>query len=658
MNNIVDFYSERNVVLIDSEMFSDLTTIPEYQFRNLVVIAISAKGRKGWMDFGSLCYSKREVADAKTHACKVVASTLDTTLEKVFDTYVRAKLSTIAATSVNYYKTALKDFSDYYFKSMSDVDFNKYDDCIKAYEKYTQTLLNQKAELLCSVNTKGFVTLAKRQHMFAELICLFHNKDLNKFKSKWVILTRNREQSAIQTVSLEELNIFYNFNKKLFYALKKFLMTDTAYPFVFSVSDEEKRKIVHYPFISFIQTTKRKLLKDDGFLKNQIEVRELIDKINEPLKNKTIETTKSYYQQMYDNFKNFLEQSQKDKLSQDKAVLINYAVSAFAMCMYCESSINSSQLFHLRLDDLTEFQQSIKGIKLCVTKPRSGYKPIELFVAAPMIPLLENYKEFRQWALSLTNNKNFENLLFSLNTKLGSTTNYFEVVNGYSGSQSLNLRRWIYGFLPDFEWIVATVIRKSTSTYFYNQTESSLVVSKKLGNTPKVVSSHYIEASEEDFVGQVSNFFDKVYDEISSKYRKNNDVIDVKIDEVSEKTAIGGCKEPTPKIHIGFTSELEQPNCSNPSSCLFCENYVVHSDREDLRKLMSLKKILAMSDKNDEAIILTKRINEILKILYDKYPEKIEDFIFVAKSVELGEFDEYWQDHLNLLLELGVNFYG
>ena len=87
MNNIVDFYSERNVVLIDSEMFSDLTTIPEYQFRNLVVIAISAKGRKGWMDFGSLCYSKREVADAKTHACKVVASTLDTTLEKVFDAY-------------------------------------------------------------------------------------------------------------------------------------------------------------------------------------------------------------------------------------------------------------------------------------------------------------------------------------------------------------------------------------------------------------------------------------------------------------------------------------------------------------------------------------------------------------------------------------------
>lgn len=74
--------------------------------------------------------------------------------------------------------------------------------------------------------------------------------------------------------------------------------------------------------------------------------------------------------------------------------------------------------------------------------------------------------------------------------------------------------------------------------------------------------------------------------------------------------------------------------------------------------IQSLKKILAMSDKNDEAIILTKRINEILKILYDKYPEKIEDFIFVAKSVELGEFDEYWQDHLNLLLELGVNFYG
>ena len=44
MNNIVDFYSERNVVFIESEKFADLSSLPDYQFRNLVVIGTSAKG--------------------------------------------------------------------------------------------------------------------------------------------------------------------------------------------------------------------------------------------------------------------------------------------------------------------------------------------------------------------------------------------------------------------------------------------------------------------------------------------------------------------------------------------------------------------------------------------------------------------------------------
>lgn len=145
---------------------------------------------------------------------------------------------------------------------------------------------------------------------------------------------------------------------------------------------------------------------------------------------------------------------------------------------------------------------------------------------------------------------------------------------------------------------------------------------------------------------------------MSCTERKNNEILTVLINEDSEETPMGGCKKLVPKLHEGFTDELEKPHCSNPSSCLFCENYVVHSDREDIRKLLSLKKILSISDKYEETLVITKRINEILKILYEKYPETRDDFITIAQSVERGEFDEYWQDHLNLLLELGVNFYG
>ncbi len=657
MNNIIDFYSERNVVFIESEKFADLSSLPDYQFRNLVVIGISAKGRKGWMDFGALCYAKRTIADSKTHASKVVISTLDPTIEKAFDLFAKSKLSTISPSSVSYYRAELKDFSNYYFENLSQLDFNNYDDCCIAYEQYTQKLLTKKAELLSSVKTTGFTALANRQHVFAELICLFHNKDLQKFKSTYVTLNRTRDQQHKQAVTLQKLSNFYDFNKKLFYALRDFLINRKQHPFLFSSSEQEKPQIVHYPHASFIQKMRNKLFNEDGFLKNKTEFQKVIDEVNEPLLRMDIQGHKKHYEKMYDCFNEWIIQSQQNK-SRDKAVLINYAIAAFAMCLYCESSINSSQLYGLKIDDLSDFKPSIKGMKLCVTKPRANYKATELLIAAPMLPLIEDYKEFRFWVLSLTGDKNNKSLLFSLNTKLGQTSDCFETVNSFSGSQQLNLRRWIVGFIPDFEWINPTIIRKTTSTIFYNKTKSALITSKKLGNTPNIVSRHYIEASEEEFVEQVSHFFGSLHDQIANKYRKNNDVISVNINEASKETPVGGCKNSIPKLHNGFTKELEKPNCSNPSSCLFCENYVVHSDQEDIRKLMSLKKILNMSDKNDEALVITKRINEILKILYDKYPEKKEDFISVAQSIEIGEFDEYWQDHLKLLIDLGVNFYG
>ncbi|MEK5755683.1 hypothetical protein [Acinetobacter variabilis] len=657
MNNIVDFYSEREVIFIDSEEFSDLSSLPDYQFRNLVVIGGSGQGKDIRLDFGSLCYSKRTNILRNIKSCKVVESTLDETLEKVFDLYVKSKLSNCARTSVHFFRDQLKKFSDYYFDNLNHLDFDDYKACCLAYEQYTQKLLLKKAELLSSSETANFDQLSFNQIVFAELICLYHNKDLKKFKEISVVISRAKESTKIETVSLNELSCFYDFNKKLFYALADFLMENRPYPFIFSDSQQEKSQIVHYPIDGFFQTMRQKLFKKDGFLVNRSELQEIINSINEPFGKVSVEGHKLYLESLYNRFIENLGQSNQEKLL-DKARLINYAVAAFTMCLYCESSINSSLAYKVKLEDLTNFQVSTKGVRLYVIKPRAGYKQIELLIAVPMLPLIETYKKFRLWALSLTDKKNIPNLLFSLSTKLGETDNPFKSVNSFSGCQIGNYKRWLLGFIPHFIWITPTTIRKSTSTIFYNESKSVVVASKKLGNTPMVVGRHYIEATEDEFTEQVSNFFDAVHNEIANKYRKNNEILTVLINEDSEETPMGGCKKLVPKLHEGFTDELEKPHCSNPSSCLFCENYVVHSDREDIRKLLSLKKILSISDKYEETLVITKRINEILKILYEKYPETRDDFITIAQSVERGEFDEYWQDHLNLLLELGVNFYG
>ena len=458
--------------------------------------------------------------------------------------------------------------------------------------------------------------------------------------------------------SKEELIAFYDFNKKLFYAIRDFLINNKQYPFVFS--SEYNSKIIYYPYSVESANRSRKypnlLFKENGFLRNKVEIENIINNYVETMSGEKLKSTKLILMDTYDKYKNWLIQNHVDERSRSKATLINYAITAFSMCFYCESSINQQQLFDLKLDDLSDFNPSIKGVRVCVIKARANYKKTELLIAAPMLRFLKDYKEFRSWALSFTSTPNIDNLFFELDVSNGST-DCFKVSN-FSVNKTSRLRRWIKTFIADFRWIAPQLIRRTVGTVFFNETKSTVVTSKKLGNTPNVVGRHYVNASDGEHSEQMDTFFQTLHDSISNKYRKTNHIVAVHIDETTTSTTpVGGCRTQNPMRLSEFTEDFEAPNCSNFASCLFCQNYVAHSGKADIRKLMSLKKIFIMAGETEESLVMINRINEILKALYDKYPEKKIDFISVAESVQCGELDEFWQDHLNMLLDLKVDFY-
>jgi len=107
MNTLVEFYVDRPVVFIQTEQFSDISSLPEYQFRNLVVIGKNSRGREAYFDFGALCYKKKKDSTAKTHSCKVVYSSFVEFLEPVLNAYTKNKLSKVAATSTHSYFSKL-----------------------------------------------------------------------------------------------------------------------------------------------------------------------------------------------------------------------------------------------------------------------------------------------------------------------------------------------------------------------------------------------------------------------------------------------------------------------------------------------------------------------------------------------------------------------
>ena len=141
-----------------------------------------------------------------------------------------------------------------------------------------------------------------------------------------------------------------------------------------------------------------------------------------------------------------------------------------------------------------------------------------------------------------------------------------------------------------------------------------------------------------------------------------NKLKDIKLDLPNTlNTDMGHCSSKNPSLNTTYDNlDLEPPNCSNPISCLFCENFVVHSDEEDIHKLLSAKKVFEMANlaPNSENIYLViQKINEILDFIITNSPEKHEIILSGRKLINKGILSPFFEIMLNTLTDLGIDFY-
>lgn len=184
-------------------------------------------------------------------------------------------------------------------------------------------------------------------------------------------------------------------------------------------------------------------------------------------------------------------------------------------------------------------------------------------------------------------------------------------------------------------------------------------MAKKLGNTPQVINTAYSEATEQQLFSEMTDTFQNIANTAPViAYTP----ITVKVDIVNSLTTdMGHCSSKTPLLNSNYQNvDLEKPNCSNPVSCLFCENYVIHTDEEDIHKLLSAKKVFEManSSQNSENIYLViQKINDILDYLI-QYNSKTEQEIFqISQLISKGKLTPFFEIMLNTLTDLGVDFY-
>ena len=171
-------------------------------------------------------------------------------------------------------------------------------------------------------------------------------------------------------------------------------------------------------------------------------------------------------------------------------------------------------------------------------------------------------------------------------------------------------------------------------------------------NTEDVVLESYAEGSASEHASQFADFYKSIHEF----------VYDERVNKHHASSPSGHC------VNFGSPTSYSEstpitPDCKTPEGCLFCENYAIHSDDGDIRKLLSLRYIinetapLAHSEQHHLEVFggVLKRISELLDAISQK-SNKLNLLINeITEDVEFNEnLDPYWEKKLTMLCDIGA----
>ena len=195
---------------------------------------------------------------------------------------------------------------------------------------------------------------------------------------------------------------------------------------------------------------------------------------------------------------------------------------------------------------------------------------------------------------------------------------------------------------------------------------NSIVVSHKLNNTIETVNKFYSKANKEDAYPELANYYSKVIERVKLTGKSDPDEIPIRIinDQKPDNLPIGNCENNNffePKKSNKFPDDAPNPDCSRSETCLFCEHFSIHVDKEGLNKLLSFRELFPLIKERTESIDhyisifapIEGRIEEILEYIKKKFPEKVELIEEISTDISEGNLDDFWSHHFNFLTELG-----
>ena len=449
----------------------------------------------------------------------------------------------------------------------------------------------------------------------------------------------------------EEISTHVSKNIVLFETVSKKLMNNEDLPFIIDFNKINDFLVFDTSIDSSLDNKdKYKTLLDENHNLKSIELIGAMIKAENP---NQILTQNSLYNAGRRKW-SFIKKVNNEKLyeSKFKLRLANIAIFAFSQAFVAATSCNSSTLIKLH-DNGKILSGQEKWKRLYAVKARANYKEQSISFGLKFQKYFKLYLQFIDFLKRELNQYFDETTLNKL---------FFVIVQ----TDEIRIRSFdevyiceyykVLSRLYETRSVVNTELRNNVGNFFSANTNNSTLVAKKLGNSKPIAIKNYIDVSFTVMAEEVSDFLNKVQEKAIHKGRIYAENIAVNINEKEiAKNAIGYCKNIKPTLKNGFNSDSIQPNCANSESCLFCDNYTIFTNESDLRRLLSFKMIVSqLNEAKDEVIQIKYRIDEIINFLLLNYPETKLIVSKLISETEEGILDEFWDNHLNMLVDLGV----
>lgn len=178
--------------------------------------------------------------------------------------------------------------------------------------------------------------------------------------------------------------------------------------------------------------------------------------------------------------------------------------------------------------------------------------------------------------------------------------------------------------------------------------------------TPQTIDRHYNFKNHEEVVKTMNSYFAAQANAAALRY---TGIKPVRIIEGGEQTLTGFCDVDTdrPRLVEGFEELGIEPRCGAPITCIFCAHFGVHSDSEDVVRLLTIKLWIEVQSRLNSVNIddhfqkflpYINRIQQILEELSSMGGEVSERIKDAQMRFQRGERDTYWHAKINALLEM------